>query len=214
MKKQLHPIHAAISAASLAALLAFSPAHAVPCGTYSSVGGIRTGSTDLGTSATTCRSGGANDASDSLADLNDGAFFGATDWTQLTRTVDDTVGDAEFWSFSNSTIPNKTANGTFSLTAGLWDLYSQLVVVLKDGGSTTNGTIKWSAYLLPTDVYGAYSWSYDNRKTLGHATLYGVLGGTTSVPEPAALALLVIGLAGITVALRQKRARQATSSAS
>ncbi len=189
---------------SLLAMLAASPANAVPCGAYSAVGGVKTGSTDLGASATTCRNAVAGDANDSLADLNDGAFFGSTDWTLLTRTADNQDGDHDYWDFNN--IPNSNISGTFSLTAGLWDLYSKLVVVLKDGGSTTNRDIKWSAYLLPTDVYGSYSWSYDKRKQLSHATLYGVKGGTTSVPEPAALALFALGLAGATVALRRKRA--------
>jgi hypothetical protein len=189
---------------SLLALFALSPANAVPCGTYATVGGIKIGSTDLGTSSSTCRNGPSGDATDSVDDLNGGAFFGSTDWTLLTKTADGQGGNSSFWTFNN--LPNGSISGTFSLTDGLWDLYSKLVVVLKDGGSTTNRDIKWSAYLLPQDIYGTYSWSYDNRKQLSHMTLYGIKGGTTSVPEPATLALFGLGLAGATVALRRKRA--------
>lgn len=197
-------IKALVPSAGLMALLALSTANAVPCGAFASVGGVMIGSADLGTSATTCRNAVAGDANDSVADLNNGAFFGSANWTLLTKTADSQPGDANYWSFS-PTNPNGTTSGTFSLQAGLWDLYSKLVIVLKDGGSTTNKTIKWSAYLLPNGAYGPYNWSYDNRKRLSHATLYGVVG-RTSVPEPAALALLALGLASATVVLRLRRA--------
>lgn len=193
-------------AVSLVALLAVAPANAVPCGAYSSVGGVKTGSTDLGATAATCRNGGIGDANDSLADLNGGTYFSSSNWALLTRSEDNKTGDAAFWTFSSSTKPNGTISGTFSLKSGLWNLYSKLVVVLKDGGSTTNRDIKWSAYLLPANVYGSYSWSYDNQKQLSHATLYGVVGGRTSVSEPATLALLSLGLAAAGVALRRQRA--------
>jgi len=166
----------------------------------------KTGSTDLGLSAATCRNGGIGDANDSLADLNGGTYFSSSNWALLTRTEDNKTGDSNFWTFSGSTRPNGTISGSFSLKSGLWNLYSKLVVVLKDGGSTTNKDIKWAAYLLPVDVYGPYSWSYDNRKQLSHATLYGVEGRRTSVPEPATLALLGLGLAAGGAALRRKRA--------
>lgn len=196
-----------VPAVSLIALLAVAPANAVPCGAYAAVGGIKTGSTDLGTSAATCRNGGVGDANDSLADLNGGTYFSSANWALLTRSEDNKTGDAAFWAFSSSTKPNGTISGTFSLKAGLWNLYSKLVVVLKDGGSTTNKDIKWSAYLLPASVYGPYTWSYDNRKQLSHATIYGVVGGRTSVPEPATLALLGFGLAAAGLALRRQLSR-------
>lgn len=193
-------------AASLAALLAVAPANAVPCGTYATVGGITVGGTDLGASSSTCQDGGLGDANESVGDLNDGAYFGSSDWTLLDK-ADNEAGDGDFWTFDPS-VPSGQTSGTFSLAAGIWDIYSKLVVVLKDGGSTTNSEIKWSAYLLPNGVYGIYNWSYDNRKELSHITLYGTNGGTTKVPEPTALVLLGIGLAGAAVALRRQRARQ------
>jgi hypothetical protein len=109
--------HAFAPIVSLLALLAVSPANAVPCGAYSAVGGVKTSSTDLGASATTCRNAGLGDANDSVADLNDGAFFGSSDWSLLTRTLDNQGGDSDFWSFNN--IPNSNISGTFSLTDGL-----------------------------------------------------------------------------------------------
>jgi hypothetical protein len=200
-------IKAIAPAVSLAALLALSSANAVPCGAFNLVGGIKTGSTDLGTSSATCRNGANSDANDSVSDLNNGSFFGSNNWMELDKADSGEFGEAAYWSFSDPSKPSGTTSGTFNLAAGIWDLYSKLVVVLKDGGSTTNSAIKWSAYLLPTDILGPYSWSYDGRKALSHATIYGVEGRRTSVPEPAALALLGLGLAGATVALRRKHAR-------
>ncbi|MEZ5566648.1 MAG: PEP-CTERM sorting domain-containing protein [Gammaproteobacteria bacterium] len=187
-----------VPALALAGLFIAGSANAVPCGAFASVGGIKIGATDLGTSATTCRNGGIGDANDSIGDLNTGAFFGSTSWTELTKTDEEL--NTSFWSFAGQ----GTKNGTFSLANGLWNLYSNLVVVLKDGGSTTNRDIKWAAYLLPVDVNGVYDWSYDNRKNLSHATLYGVKGSRTSVPEPAALLLMAFGLGIAGLALRRR----------
>lgn len=197
-----------VPAVSLVALIAFAPANAVPCGPYSTHGGIKVGATDLGASSATCQNSVLGDANNSVDDLNAGAgFFNTNNWTELTKVDEGQFGNSTYWTFKDAAKPEGTPSGKFTLTAGIWDIYSKLVVVLKDGGSTLNKNIKWSAYLLPTGVYDVFNWSYDNRKDLSHASLYGIRAPTTSVPEPATFALLGIGLTGAVVALRRKRAR-------
>lgn len=192
--------------AAFGALALSGQAQAVPCGPYSTHGGIKIGATDLGASSATCRNSAKNDANDSAADLNNGNYFGSNTWVQLDKSPDGGT-DASLWSFNPVIIDGKTKSGTFSITSTAWSLYSQLVVVLKDGGSTLNKDIKWSAYLLPTGVTGPYDWSYDLRKGVSHISLYGIRGGTVTVPEPATLAIFALGLFGAGMVLRRKLAQ-------
>lgn len=167
-------------------------ADAVPCGSYALVGGVDP--------STACQNGPSGDANASVADLNNGSgFFSIKGWSELDKT--DNGVDTNYWTFTGQGDPS----GTFTLASDIWSSFSHLLVVLKDGGSTTNSNIKWSAYLLPQNVLGPYSWSYDQRKEISYGGLYGVQGGTTTVPEPASAALALLGIGMASIALRRRR---------
>lgn len=196
---------------ALAALLAavggfamMSTASAVPCGDFATYGGIKVGATDLGISSATCQNGtGSNDSASAMNAGN--GFFGIDEWTQLNKVPDSPV-NTSLWSFDPVIVNGQTVSGQFTLADGVWSVFSSLVAVLKDGGATLNKDVKWSAYLLPNGVLGPYDWSYDNRKGVSHITLYGVRGGTVTVPEPAGLAALVVALGGIALVVRRRKA--------
>ena len=181
-------ISVALAAVSL---LASGYADAVPCGTYGIYGGVQ--------EAVGCRNG--LDAQDSVDDLNGGNFFGFNDWEMLARLTPATPDSADFWSVSP---PNgKARSGTLTLAAGLWDQFASLVVVLRDGASWHDNRFKWSAYLLPAGQYGTYHWSYDGGyKNLTNMTLYGRVA---PVSEPASLALVATGVAGVMFLRRRRR---------
>lgn len=156
--------------------------------------------------STNCRNGPNNDPAASESDLNSGAYFGFGNWSQLdisTRSGSDPA-NASYWSV-NYLFGGRA--GTFTLAGGLSSLFSELVVVLADGGgSLANSAIKWSAYLLrEPGLLGSntYAWSYDNWHKVTSLTLFGVpvgqtSGGTpgpTAVPEPATWSLVLLGLA-------------------
>lgn len=116
-------------------------------------------------------------------------FFGFNDWEELDKT-DDGI-DTSYW-FGDFT----GTDGDFTLNAGIWLEYEHLLVVLKDGGSSTDPDIYWSAYLLE-DGQLYHTWEYDGIKELSHATLYGSGDPSNPVPEPATMLLFGIGLVGL-----------------
>lgn len=192
----------AVTVAMLGLIFA-GTASAVPCGPVLQVGGV--------IPSDGCQDGAANDLEASAGELNTGSYFGFSDWGLLDRTTrsGSDAADGSLWSI-NYAFGGRA--GTFTLASGLSSLFTDLVVVLADsGGSHTNSAIKWSAYLLSdTGLFGSstYAWSYDNRNRVNSLTLFGRTGSATAgipVPEPATLALMLIGLGAVMFVYRRRQ---------
>lgn len=125
--------------------------------------------------------------------VNQEAFFGFTDWTYISRTE---MGSTQGQS------------GSWSVNANLWDSYSDLLLIFKDGKDTTllgylavdgatGGTWK-SPFREPE-----FNFNPDSKiKDVSHITYY-VRGVVTSVPESSNLVLLALGLMGLIVIRRR-----------
>ena len=181
----------ALSLALLSVLsIVFSnTATATPC----DVGGIFSDA-NLTMSVASCLDG--VDSNDSATDLNDGNYFGIDTWVLLAKD-----GDESYDSGINLTggMFEGALSGDFSFDASVWDSYSDVIIVLKDGVADPTNPIKWSAYLLDDFVSSGY-WEYDGVKELSHISVYA-----SPVPVPAAVWLFASGLIGL-VGVARKRA--------
>jgi hypothetical protein len=99
-----------------------------------------------------------------------------------------------------------TGSGTWEIAASLWSTYSQLFL----GAHFGNGSGDPDSFvveLAATDTSGTYELTAPagmDLNGLSNLYLFGVPGGDTQVPEPASLALLGLGLAGLGFARRRR----------
>lgn len=182
----------------LAVALAFSVsgmANAIPCGNGFLSGAIK------------CQDGwvGTNDYISPTLAVNDQSFFGETDWVFLQKgEIGDTVNEyetAEDIGLSVTVNPwAKEQNfGKWSFNASAWDMYEDIMIVLKTGGG--KDVVNFSGYLLKNGVNSGIWYTGIGGKALSHLTVYGK---GVSVPEPATLILLGFGLTGLGLLGRRK----------
>lgn len=165
---------------------------------------------------------GINDSEDLLnKDKFNGVIglFGYTGWDNLSRIEPGKSADGSIGQSLTLSVLAGVASGTWSVTAGAFDFYKEIVIVLKQGKT-------FSAYLYDVTKGGAPiptggSWTaknFDQPGGLSHMTIYGgeictekYCGedfndddNTGDVPLPAGGLLLLTGLAGLWLGRRRR----------
>ena len=94
------------------------------------------------------------------------------------------------------------STGTWEFDSSLWDSYSTIAIGFKFGGG--NKADNWFVYEL-NSLVSSGDWAYFGKGNgLSHVSLYGK--GSVTVPEPGSLALLGVGIIGLTLVGRKRRA--------
>jgi hypothetical protein len=148
--------------------------------------------------------------------LNAGSgYFGLTGWTYIDKyDVPDfstggigSEGIIEIYNFS-ATDPGDglplAGNWKF-LDSNIWTDYSDVLIVLKDGGKTNDvgETVFWSAYYVTNgDMSGDFSMPLDG---LSHISVYGVTGGEPPGETPIPAPIVLLGLGTLLLAWRGRR---------
>ena len=177
---------------SVLAIMFSNTASAVPCADATSGVFVNLTDTPLTSIAQDCIDGTTSNDSEGVLNAGTG-FFDINTWVLLDKTDDLVDGGIGLTGGTPGDI-----SGDFSFNASVWDSYQDVIIVLKDGGSTIDKNIKWSAYLL-MDGVSSGSWIFDGYKALSHLSVYA-----NPVPVPAAVWLFASGLIGL-VGVARKR---------
>jgi hypothetical protein len=133
--------------------------------------------------------------------VNTDQMFGFSDWTFAEKGFEQEQNiDVGLFIFGSAQA------GIWWIDQAIWNVYSDVMLVLKGGSGNTNPA-NYVGYLLEDgQSWGSYLSPFMNgskRKDISHFSIY-VRGAERSVPEPTTLALIGLGLVGLAY-LRRRR---------
>jgi hypothetical protein len=133
--------------------------------------------------------------------VNTDQMFGYSDWVFAEKGFEDEQQiDVGLFIFGTG------KGGVWAIDQAIWNIYSDVMLVLKGGNGDTSPA-NYVGYLLEDgQSWGTYLSPFMNgskRKDISHFSIY-VRGAERSVPEPTTLALIGLGLVGLAF-LRRRR---------
>jgi hypothetical protein len=146
-----------------------------------------------------CQIGSTNNDKIAPPQVNADQMFGHSDWIFGEKSDGDQNIDVGLEIFGTA------MSGIWFIDDSIWDIYSDVMIVLKGGAAQKPG--QYVGYLLQEGQdWGTYLSPFMNgsrRTNISHISIY-LRGGANAVAEPATLALLGLGLVGIAY-LRRRR---------